>query len=422
MRESDQHPASVVGAAPLLTPGARPIVITPANAAEISTHLRSAHANGIRVIPTGHARVDRDPLGGGPEPVSPDSKRGDILMSLERLTSPIDHCAGDLTATVPAGTRLRDLNAALQQGGQWLPIDPPASDALTIGGLVATNASGPRRHRYGTPRDLIIGVEMVLADGRIAKAGGRVVKNVAGYDLARVLCGSFGSLAVITSATFKLFPRPAASRTVAITVADPATLSTIARLIDAAPLTPSAIDFETPPHRLLVRFETTVSAADREASMVCDLCAGAGARGTILPENAEVDAWSGYESRVWSGDGTLLKLAVLPTNVARMLEDVDRVAHAHSIDYRAAGQAAIGVLYVRLLPTHIDHHASVVTAVRAYAVEHGGSVVVVSADSRVIGEVDRWGDMGDAWPLMRAVKMRFDPNGILNPGGGPGGL
>ena len=140
----------------------------------------------------------------------------DILISTARLNAVVAHRHGDLTATIQAGARLGDVNRALAQHRQWIPLDPPSADSATIGGIVATNDSGPRRHRYGAPRDLIIGVEFARADGRLAKGGGIVVKNVAGYDLPRLLTGSFGSLGVIVTATFKLYPLTAASRTLIV--------------------------------------------------------------------------------------------------------------------------------------------------------------------------------------------------------------
>jgi glycolate oxidase FAD binding subunit len=352
------------------------------------------------------------------------SRDADVVLSLARLTLPIDHYAGDLVATVAAGAPLGDVNALLRRGGQWLPLDPPASERATIGGIVATNDSGPRRHRYGTPRDLIIGIEMVLADGRIAKAGGRVVKNVAGYDLARLMCGSFGSLAVITSATFKLSPVPPASRTVITIVSDVRSLGELARAIAAAPVTPSAIELSSPPHRLMVRFETTPSAADLQAALVCDLCAGRHATSTIVSDQREADAWRTYEEGIWQAPGTLLKVAVLPTDVSTLLECLDRSATAHGVAHRAGGRAALGVLYVQLT-TNSDRHATVIAELRREAGSRGGSVVVVHADSGADPDRSsdvRWGEMGDALPLMRAVKARFDPKGTLNPGGGPGGL
>ena len=142
----------------------------------------------------------------------------DIVLSTAKLNAVLAHRHGDLTATVQAGASLAGVNRALADRGQWIPLDPPWADRATIGGLIATNDSGPRRHRYGAPRDLIIGIDFVRADGVAAKAGGIVVKNVAGYDIARLLTGSFGSLAVIVGATFKLFPLPPASRTVVIDI------------------------------------------------------------------------------------------------------------------------------------------------------------------------------------------------------------
>ena len=156
-------------------------------------------------------------LGWGPAP-----RQIDILMSTVRLNAVVAHRHGDLTATIQAGAKLGDVNRALAQHRQWIPLDPPSADRATIGGLVATNDSGPRRHRYGAPRDLIIGVEFARADGRLAKGGGIVVKNVAGYDLPRLLTGSFGSLGVIVTATFKLYPLTAASRTLIVEPSNPA--------------------------------------------------------------------------------------------------------------------------------------------------------------------------------------------------------
>ncbi len=144
----------------------------------------------------------------------------DLLLTTSRLNSLLVHRHGDLTATVGAGVTLATLNETLAEHGQWLPLDSAFDDA-TIGGILATNDAGPLRHRYGTPRDLLIGIRLALADGRIVKAGGNVVKNVAGYDLGKLVSGSFGCLAAIVDATFKLLPRPQASATLTVTYAYP---------------------------------------------------------------------------------------------------------------------------------------------------------------------------------------------------------
>ena len=143
--------------------------------------------------------------------------RVDAVLDMRRLNRVLAHEHGDLTATSRPARRCRR-QRALAIHGQRLPLDPPFADRATIGGLLATNDSGPLRHRYGTPRDLVIGVQLATTDGVLAKAGGQVVKNVAGYDLSKLVTGSFGSLAAIVSATFKLAPLPAASKTLRVGV------------------------------------------------------------------------------------------------------------------------------------------------------------------------------------------------------------
>ena len=346
----------------------------------------------------------------------------DIVLSTACLVSPIDHCAGDLTATVPAGATLAAVNQTLARERQWLALDPPFADRATIGGIVATNDSGPRRHRYGTPRDLIIGVEMALAGGRVSKAGGKVVKNVAGYDLARLLCGSFGSLAIITHATFKLAPAPPASTTVLVSAPQAGTLAELALAVAAAPLTPSAIEIEAPGARLLIRFETTEGAADRQAAATCALCAGRGVDAQILKAEAETTAWRDYERRLSPPQAAVARLAVLPTQVGDVLEHVTRVAGKRHVNCVIGGRVALGVLVIAVTGPSAEAVATTIDELRRNAWARGGSVVVRSAPADVKALVEVWGDVGDGWPIMQSVKMRFDPNRILNPGRGPGGL
>jgi glycolate oxidase FAD binding subunit len=336
------------------------------------------------------------------------------VLSTRRLPQIVDHCAGDLTATVAAGMTLDSVNAVLGRSGQWLPLDPPAADRATIGGIVAVNDSGPRRHRYGTPRDLIIGVEMVRADGTVARAGGKVVKNVAGYDLARMLCGSFGSLAVMTSATFKLAPLPAASRTVVATARDGPSCARLALAIAASPAAPSAVEIESPPHRLLVRFETTEHAADQQAAGTAALCRSHGSDPAILSGDEERLLWSAHERAVWEEAPAtmLIKVSVLPVDVG------DLIAQAGA--QVAVGRAALGVIYLRV--DNRGEGEQRVHELRARAARRGGSAVVLAAPPEVQARVDRWGQIGSSLAVMRAVKARFDPHGILNPGGGPGGI
>jgi len=193
----------------------------------------------------------------------------DLVVSTAKLNTLLVHRQGDMTANIESGARLSNVNRQLAHHGQWLPIDS-AFDEATIGGVVATNDSGPLRHRFGTPRDLLIGVTLAMTDGRLIKAGGKVVKNVAGYDLGRLMSGSHGTLAAIVDATFKLLPIAQASKTIVAQFADPASLArAVARLGDAD-LEPLAFDVHVIVPRgeywLLTRFATSPAATEAQVS------------------------------------------------------------------------------------------------------------------------------------------------------------
>ena len=205
-------------------------------------------------------------------------------LATDSLDRVLEHEAGDLTCTVEAGVRLSALGAVLAQHGQRLSLDPPGDP--TIGALLAENAAGPLRHRFGAPRDLVLGVTLVLADGTIANAGGKVVKNVAGYDLARLVCGSRGQLALIARASFRLHPLPRAARTLVVETDDPA--SAVAFLLRSQ-LQPSALDVLLP-GRVAVLFE----GSERAVATQVDA-----ARALVGGEESGPDVWA--ESRERQG-------------------------------------------------------------------------------------------------------------------------
>jgi glycolate oxidase FAD binding subunit len=267
---------------------------------------------------------------------------------------------------------------------------------------------------------LIIGIEMVLADGRLAKAGGRVVKNVAGYDLARLMCGSRGSLAVIVGATFKLAPVPQSSCTLSADFDEASRASDAAQLIAAAPVTPSALEIAIPENRLLVRFETTPIAAEQQAGAAAQLAVEAGGIIAIHSGKEEDDIWTEYVS-LWDQPGTLIKVAVLPTEIPATLGNLRDAAARAGVTFRARGRAALGVFDL-LLEGEAEGHVALLEEMRRAARQRGGHAVVERAGPGVLNAVNRWGDLGDAAPLQRAVKHQFDPHGILKPGSGPGGL
>jgi glycolate dehydrogenase FAD-binding subunit len=338
----------------------------------------------------------------------------DLVLSTTRLNRVLAHRHGDLTATVQAGATLADVNRTLATHGQWLPLDPPWADRCTIGGLVATNDSGPRRHRYGAPRDLIIGIDIVRADGVAAKAGGIVVKNVAGYDLGRLMTGSFGSLAVIVSATFKLYPVPHASRTVVVERYDTA----LAALL-ASQLTPTAVEIQAPTPRLLVRFETTEVAAQQQADAVVALANASGATSTIVAGDEEAALWAEHARRPWAGEGAVVKITLLPGAVVSTLSWL--VEATQGCEFDLVGRAGVGVLLARI-GGDVERQARVLGGLRERLPPPTGGAVLVRGSDDLKSRVDPWGPLGGGLGVMRAIKRQFDAQGILNPGRGPGGL
>ena len=221
---------------------------------EASELLASAHAEGRRV------RIGRD-------------------VTTEGLDAILEHEAGDLTCTVESGIRLSTLNAALARHGQRLSLDPPGDP--TVGALLARNVSGPLRHRFGAPRDLVLGVTLVLADGTITSAGGKVVKNVAGYDLARLVCGSHGRLALIGRASFRLHPVPRATRTLVLRTNEPARA---VFALHRSQLEPSALDV-LHPGRVAVLFEGAERAVEAQLARARALVGGDETDGTVWEES-----------------------------------------------------------------------------------------------------------------------------------------
>lgn len=412
IREWGAGAAREAGPADELGRHAPGVVLEPHDSRELAAMLAWADGERLAVVPRGAGT--KITWGGPPS-------RLDVILSTARINAPVEHCAGDLTATLPAGTTLAAANEILAGGGQWLPVDPLFGDRATIGGIIATNDSGPRRYKYGTPRDLIIGVEMALADGRLAKAGGRVVKNVAGYDLGRLACGSYGALAVITSATFKLAPLPRSSRTVLARHADLAAICETALAVAAAPaLNPSSIEIDAPEGRLLMQFESAPLAAERQADRARVLCGDHGLQAEMLEPAADADAWRAYRSGLETAT-TLLKLSVLPTAVGDTIGHIVKLARDHGVTWRARGRAALGVIFVAL-DGPPERQLEVIAGIRTKTGSHQGSTAVLAANPAFPSDLSVWGSIGDAIGVMRALKSRFDPNGTLQPGRGPGGL
>ena len=341
----------------------------------------------------------------------------DVVLSTARLAAVVAHRYGDLTATVQAGVSLARVNRELGAHNQWIPLDPYRDDAATIGGVVATNDSGPRRHRHGAPRDLIIGMTMALADGRIARSGGIVVKNVAGYDMARLMTGSLGTLALILDATFKLTPVAAASRTVTITTPSVSVLSHILAAIASSQTMPTAVELETPPARLLVRFESIERAAHQQASELAVLASKHGARSDILTGDDESVVWRAHAARPWNKTGCVIKIGLLPAQLESLVEWLREAAGG--ADWELIGRAGVGVVLLRVDAKDEDLEP-LITQLRVRFKLGEGHASLVHADADLKRRLGAVGSVGDSLKLMQTIKREFDPEGILNPGRGAG--
>ena len=343
-----------------------------------------------------------------------DGARADAILDMRSLNRVLAHEAGDMTATLEAGAALADVNRALAPHRQWLPLDPPFAERATIGGVLATNDSGPLRHRYGTPRDLVIGVQLATTDGVLSKAGGRVVKNVAGYDLGKLVAGSFGSLAAIVSATFKLAPLPAASKTLRADIADAASLARAIGAVMNSALDPIAFEIVSRARAagsrfgLLIRFASVAAAVDAQAAEAVATLQPYAAGVAALDGDAERSMWREHADAIWSGDGAIVRASWLPANIARVVEEVEA--------FEFVGRAAVGAGLVRITGSD-DDQARVVERLRASAAV--GNVVVARASAAVKRRVDVWGSHGDRQTLLESLKRAFDPTGVLNPGSGP---
>jgi glycolate oxidase FAD binding subunit len=347
-----------------------------------------------------------------------------VVLSTRRLASVRSHAHGDLTAEVQAGITLAAMNRELLRERQWLPLESAFAGA-TIGGMLATNDAGPAQHRFGTPRDLLIGVQLATTDGRLVKAGGNVVKNVAGYDLGKLVTGSFGSLAVIVGATFKLLPLAATAGTVRAMFNDGARAARAAHAVAASQLDPVALDLAaagTPgegaaPVELLVRFASTSAVVNAEMEKTAGLLAPfEPARTTaIVGADDEESLWRAHRGRAWEGTGAVIKISWLPASLEAVLGVVSSLYGRTRGEFTCRAGIGLGLLSV-------DGDARTQVDVVLQLRQHGDlfrQVTVLRADPSLKAAVDVWGGDTSAASLHDAIKRAFDPAGILNAGRGP---
>ncbi len=366
-------------------------VASPSNEQEISSILAWANQHGICIAVAGGGT--KQDLGGPPHTI-------DLLLRTEKLNCLIEHAHEDMTATVQSGVTVAWLQAELARNRQRLAVDVLWPDRATMGGIIATNDSGALRLRFGSIRDLLIGATVVLADGTIARSGGKVVKNVAGYDLPKLLTGSMGTLGVITQATFRVHPLPHASETLSFRFSDDAAANDFILAVNDSTLVPASVQVRRSSGQAAevdLLFEGLEAGIAAQRTMVLRM-ASAGHR-----LEAQPTAWQARQN-LWNREGCnfVCKISVLPSKIASLVADLrsrfdnfESVVQATGLGQFAANSTADNIL-----------------ALRKRVQEEGGSLVVLRCPEDV--RLDRFGLSEDVAAMMARVKQRFDRNGILN--------
>jgi glycolate oxidase FAD binding subunit len=408
-----------VDLSPFVVEGRTPdAAVFPGTVDEVAAVVQQAAAAGASIIPWG---------GGTAIAVGEPPPRPGVVLGLRRLDRLVEHEPGDLTATAQAGLTLGGLQTALRGRGQWLSLDPPDAEGATVGGLVAANASGPRRHLYGTVRDLLIGLTVVTADGAVVRGGGKVVKNVAGYDLPKLFIGSYGTLGVVVEATFKLRPLPEDERFVSARFDRLKDAGAAVRALLASDLIPNAVELLDGASAaamglegaatLVVGFDGLAEQVQWQASELARLLGPLGGRNVAgLPP----PAWGRLPAlarAAFASPATVVMFSVLPTLVVDTMEQASAAARQRGLASAWTAHAGVGAVTGAL---EADREAAAVATVlaewRAIARAGGGYATLAWAPLAVKSQVPVWDDAGPAGRIMQRIKAKLDPHNVLNPG------
>jgi glycolate oxidase FAD binding subunit len=399
------------------------MIFEPRNETEVATALRVADNAGLSVIPRG---------GGTKTAWGNPPARADLILSTVRMNQVLEHAWADLTVSVESGCTIGTLQNALAQHGQQIAVDPLWPEQATIGGILSANDTGTLRIRYGGLRDLIIGVTIALPDGTLASSGGKVVKNVAGYDLPKLVTGALGTLGFITRAVFRLHPLPHNVRSFTFVLRDPADANRLVLAIQDSKLahTGLQIRFNSGAQpEVDIRFDGTDAGLAAQTETLRKLVTPA----TETQPNDDV--WQARQHLFGarpiastpvdqppggSQPAAIAKFSVLPASIANTCQQLRDLAEPLQVHWSAVVQGT-GLGWIRLGPANANAIQRVLQTLRSQLEPAGGSLVV-QYRSPEIPEIDAWGNAGDTLPLMLSVKQQLDPRKTLNPGRFVGGI
>ena len=402
--------------------------VFPGSVDEVRAVVTLAAEAGVPLIPWG---------GGTAATVGIPPAHTGVVLGLRRLARIVEHEPGDLTVTAEAGITLAELQAALRAKRQWLSLDPPEAARATVGGIVAANAAGPRRHLYGTARDLLIGITVITGDGSLVRGGGKVVKNVAGYDVPKLFVGSYGTLGIIVAATLKLRPVAEDERLVATRFDRIKDAAAAVRALLAGDLVPNAVvllDGEASravgmtdgAPTLVVGFDGLTEQVEWQSTQTRDLGASFGGRATAALAPA---AWSALADAARAAAATpaaVMRFSVLPTLVGETMEQGAGAGRQRGLHTAWAADAGVGGVTAAVFSGEGHQDPAALAALlgewREMAHAGGGHATLEWAPLAVKELVPVWDDLGAAARIMRGIKLQLDPRQILNPGRFAGGI
>jgi glycolate oxidase FAD binding subunit len=410
------------------------VVVYPATAEQVAAALRCAAEHRLAVVPVRNATR----LGIGNPP-----RRYDVALALKDMNRVCHYEPADLTVSVEPGMKFSDFQGMVSRDRLWLPLDPPAAPRASLGGILATNSAGPLRLRFGAPRDMVLGMKIATTEGKVIKTGGQVVKNVAGYDLAKLLVGSYGTLGVIVEASLKLCPLPVGRSTFVLSAKTLDAARNLRRKIIASPLQPLRMVLLDAEAASLSRLRSTpvnktdeiwieaggsAKVIERYSRELEALGREAGELVTRLDAESAETLWTKTFDIGASRDDTAGVAAALRASlpVSTSEEFLDRARQeCENARMRLASlcQLGVGIVSLYLLEGNRSHNLPGLTdTLRRVAAGLGGTIVVENCPANFKQRVDIWGPPGDDFEVMRKLKLAWDPKGILSPGRFVGGI